>query len=279
MSEHLKISIVTPSLNQGKFIEENIQSVLNQHYPDFEHIVIDGGSSDGTIGILKRYPHLKWTSEPDRGQAHALNKGFAMAQGELIGWLNADDSYLPGAFEHVVGALDQSRHRWVVMGDVEMTDEDGSVLQVLENHPRKFHQLLRFWDSKLRIFHQPGLFFLKAILDRAGFLDERLYFAMDYDLWLRVSQKFEFYRVNAVFARYRLHGSSKSSEGWDAFMPEWELVSKRYVRQLPMHYRIYHLLCYTAFKANLGGWLPRRLRRLMGLPKSRTGSALAAPAR
>jgi glycosyltransferase involved in cell wall biosynthesis len=279
MSGHLKISIVTPSLNQGRFIEDNIQGILNQDYLNFEHIIIDGGSSDGTVDILKKYPHVKWVSEPDRGQSHALNKGFRMAQGDVIGWLNADDSYLPGTFELVVGALDKPRQRWVIIGDVEMTDEDGRVLQVLENHPRKFHQLLRFWDSKLRIFHQPGVFFLKDALDRVGLLDESLNFAMDYDLWLRVSQEFTFHRVNAVFAQYRLHGSSKSSGGWDAFMPEWELVSKRYVRQLTIYHRIYHQLCYAAFKANLGGWLPRRLRRLMGIPKSRTGRTFAASAR
>jgi glycosyltransferase involved in cell wall biosynthesis len=279
MSGHLKISVVTPSLNQEKFIEENIQSILNQNYPNFEHIIIDGGSSDRTIEILKRYPHVKWISEPDRGQADALNKGFRMAKGDVIGWLNSDDSYLPGTFELVARTLDKSRGRWVVMGDVEMTDEYGSVLEVLENKPKKFHQLLRFWDSKLRIFHQPGVFFSKEILERVGFLDESLYFAMDYDLWLRVSQKLEFHRVNAVFARYRLHGSSKSSRGWDAFMPEWELVSKRYTRELPMHYRVYHLVCCAAFKANLGGWLPRNLRKLMGLPKTRKALTAAAAKR
>ena len=103
-----KITIVTPSFNQGKFIDENIQSVLTQNYPNFEHIIIDGGSIDGTVDILKKYSHLKWVSEPDRGQASALNKGFRMATGDVIGWLNSDDSYLPGTFEVVARAFDKS---------------------------------------------------------------------------------------------------------------------------------------------------------------------------
>jgi len=103
-----KITIVTPSFNQGNFIDENIQSVLTQNYPNFEHIIIDGGSIDGTVDILKKYSHLKWVSEPDRGQASALNKGFRMATGDVIGWLNSDDSYLPGTFEVVARAFDKS---------------------------------------------------------------------------------------------------------------------------------------------------------------------------
>jgi glycosyltransferase involved in cell wall biosynthesis len=278
MREQPKISIVTPSFNQGKFIDQNIQSVLAQNYPDFEHIIIDGGSSDGTIDVLKKHPHLKWISEPDRGQAHALNKGFQMAQGEVIGWLNSDDSYLPGTFELVVRALDKSQGRWVVMGDVEMIDESGKRVTVLQNRPKEIRELLRFWDPDLRAVHQPGVFFYREILNDIGLLDETLYFAMDYDLWLRTRRKFAFHRVDAVFARYRLHGSSKSSRGWDAFMPEWELVSKRYVEELPMHYRVYHLVGWAAFKAGFGAWLPRRLRKWVGIPKTRIAKPLTSPA-
>ena len=99
-----KISIVTPSYNSAKFIEDCIQSVLKQNYPNFEHIVIDGGSTDGTVEILKQYPHLKWISEPDEGQSDALNKGFKMAEGDILGWLNADDVYLKNVF--------QLKHLW-----------------------------------------------------------------------------------------------------------------------------------------------------------------------
>src|SRR5882762_2861563 len=103
----MRISIITPSFNQGKFIEDAIQSVLIQNYPDIEHIVIDNCSTDNTMEVLKKYPHLKWISAKDRGQSDALNKGFDLATGEIIGWLNCDDFYLPGAFQTVHGILKQ----------------------------------------------------------------------------------------------------------------------------------------------------------------------------
>ena len=97
-----KISIITPSFNQGVFIEDSIRSVQEQNYPNFEHIILDGCSTDGTIEILKKYDHLIWSSEPDEGQSDAMNKGFNMASGDLIGWLNTDELYMPGAFNHLV---------------------------------------------------------------------------------------------------------------------------------------------------------------------------------
>src|ERR1700755_1492305 len=96
--QRMKISIITPSYNQGRFIEDAILSVLSQGYPDFEHIVIDNCSTDNTLDVLKKYPHVKWVSEPDRGQSNALNKGFGLSTGDVLGWLNCDDFYLPGAF-------------------------------------------------------------------------------------------------------------------------------------------------------------------------------------
>src|SRR5919202_749944 len=101
------VSVVTPSLNQGRYIEETIRSVLEQDYPRVEHIVVDGGSTDETLDVLRRYPHLRWVSEPDRGQADAVNKGFRIARGEIFGWLNADDLYVPGALAAGVAALRQ----------------------------------------------------------------------------------------------------------------------------------------------------------------------------
>jgi glycosyltransferase involved in cell wall biosynthesis len=265
-----KISIVTPSFNQGKFIDENIQSVLTQNYPNFEHIIIDGGSSDGTVDILKKYPHLKWVTEPDQGQASALNKGFRMATGDVIGWLNSDDSYLPGTFEVVARAFDKSLGWSVVMGDVQAMDESGRVIGLLQNKPESFRELLQFWYPGLRAFHQPGIFFSKEALNQVGLLDESLRFAMDYDLWLRMIQKYEFHRVDVIVATYRFHGASKSSLGWDSFRPEWERVSKRYVGKLSPSQQTLHFLLYAACRANIGRWLPPKVRRFVGLPKNKS---------
>ena len=120
------ISIVTPSLNQGAYIEENIKSVLEQKYPHFEHIIIDGSSTDGTIDILMKYGHVKWVSEKDNGQSEAINKGFKMAKGEIIGWLNSDDCYEPNTLFTVIQELNSAEHKYVVFGDCYAIDEKGN---------------------------------------------------------------------------------------------------------------------------------------------------------
>jgi len=118
------ISIVTPSFNQGAYIEENIKSVLRQNYPNFEHIIIDGSSTDGTIDILKKYDHLIWVSERDKGQSEAINKGFKTANGEIIGWLNSDDCYEPDAFSTIVRELNKAEDKYIVFGDCNLIDKN-----------------------------------------------------------------------------------------------------------------------------------------------------------
>src|SRR5438309_5772154 len=121
------VSVVTPSLNQGAYIEETIRSVLDQDYPRIEHIVVDGGSTDGTLEILRRYPHLTWVSEPDGGQADAVNKGFRLAEGEIFGWLNADDLYLPGTISAAVAVLRETGCG-LVHGGWRQIDEEGKTI-------------------------------------------------------------------------------------------------------------------------------------------------------
>src|SRR5258708_17772127 len=124
----MKISIITPSYNQGRFIEDAIQAVLAQDYPDFEHIIVDNCSSDNTLEILRKYPHLKWVSEPDEGQSDALNKGFGLSGGEVLGWLNCDDFYLPGAFHAAAEALrDEEIHG--VYSDLKFCDIDKNIVK------------------------------------------------------------------------------------------------------------------------------------------------------
>ena len=121
----LKISIITPSLNMGRFLEQSIQGVLYQNYSNWEHIVIDGGSQDETLAILKKYPHLKWISEPDRGLSDALNKGIRMATGDIIGWCCADDYYLPGAFKVCIDSFQNDPTLMFLYGDYRRIDADG----------------------------------------------------------------------------------------------------------------------------------------------------------
>src|SRR6202012_2755610 len=122
----MKISIITPSYNQGQFIEDAIRSVLDQGYPDFEHIVIDNCSTDGTLDVLRKYPHIKWVSEPDGGQSAALNKGFRMSTGDVLAWLNCDDFYLPGAFQAAAQALGAPAVDGVY-SDLQFCDVDGKI--------------------------------------------------------------------------------------------------------------------------------------------------------
>jgi glycosyltransferase involved in cell wall biosynthesis len=224
MSDELPlVSIVTPSLNQGRYLREALESVRAQTYAPIEHIVVDGGSTDETLDILRESDGVDWVSEPDRGQSHALNKGFARARGAILGWLNADDAYLPGAVEQAVGALHAGAG--LVYADVTRVDNFG-------DNPRRIRSRPRFdlWTELNEGcgIYSPAVFFTRAALDRAGPLDESLHLTMDYDLWLRIGKLLPVTRVDAIWAVQRLHPDAKTSMQFDAFWPERLRVSRRH---------------------------------------------------
>jgi glycosyltransferase involved in cell wall biosynthesis len=202
------VSIITPVLNGAKWIEYCIKSILNQDYPKIEHIIVDGGSTDETLEICQNYPHLIIHSQKDRGQSHAINKGFAMAQGEILAWLCADDEYEDGAVQSAVKAI-LSGHD-VAMGLSRFIDADGNLIA---EHPANVHpyydhsMFLRFW--KYNPISQPATFWTRKMWETCGPLRENLYFAMDYDLWLRMSQRSVFERVDAHISKYRIHPEAK----------------------------------------------------------------------
>jgi len=177
-----KISILTPSYNQGNYLEENILSILNQNYKNVEHIIIDGGSTDNTITVLKKYPHLKWVSEKDGGQADALNKGLALATGDIIGWINSDDYYLNNIFLTVVNLFANKNVQWIV-GNTLSCSEFGT--QRTENHVEKItvESLLKNPD----IVKQQGAFYRREAIAQVGGWNANLFMVMDYDLWIRLS--------------------------------------------------------------------------------------------
>ncbi|MHC1698303.1 MAG: glycosyltransferase [Geobacteraceae bacterium] len=221
-------SVVTPSFNQAQFIGQTIESVIIQDYPYWEHIVIDGGSDDGTVEVLKGYPHLKWMSEKDRGQSDAINKGFRVAQGDIIAWINSDDWYEPGAFKAVADFFIANPEKNIVMGDCNLVDDNGGVFDRVINHERGFDELKQHWVSR-SIPTQPAIFFRRNLLDEFGFLDESLHFAMDYDLWMRFSQKNRFYHINRTVANYRFHNDAKGGDqDWSKFVPDCRIVYDRY---------------------------------------------------
>jgi len=218
------VSIVTPSLNQGRFLREALESVRAQTYEPVEHIVVDGGSTDDTLEILESSEGVAWVSEPDRGQSHALNKGFAAARGEVLGWLNADDHYLPEAVAEGVRALAETG-AGLVYGDVTRVDGYGVNPRRIRSRPT--------WDLWTELnagcgIYSPSVFFTREALEAVGELDESLHLTMDYDLWLRIGKRFPVRHVDAVWAVQRLHDDAKTVSQYDEFWPERLKVSRRH---------------------------------------------------
>ena len=215
VSELPLVSIVTPSLNQGRYIEEAIVSVLEQDYPRVEHVVVDGGSTDETLEIIGRYPHLTWVSERDDGQAAAINKGFRMATGDVFGWLNADDYYLTGA---VSAAVEVLRHAEcaLVHGGWRQVDEHGALIRDVDPVPFDYQRQL----ERANVVCQPGSFFTRDAFWAVDGVDESYRYAMDYELWLKLGARFPVCHVERVQAAYRYHPRSKSTAEYDAFGPE-----------------------------------------------------------
>ncbi len=224
-----KISIVTPSFNQGQFIEETIRSVLDQNYPNLEYLVIDGGSTDQTIDIIRKYkPQLShWESEPDRGQVHAINKGLARATGNIFAFLNSDDIYLPGTLATVAKYFDEHPAAEWICGDTQMFGE-GRPTEVVHTVIPKSAAHCLSWAYTAP---QPGHFWKRELLG-AGF-DEAWRYDFDHDLYVRLllsGHKCE--HIAATFAGYRLHEASKTVAETDAFDEEFDRSAEVYESRL-----------------------------------------------
>jgi glycosyltransferase involved in cell wall biosynthesis len=180
------VSIITPSYNQADYLDLTIQSVLGQDYPHIEYIIVDGASTDGSVEIIRRHAGRLawWVSEPDRGQAEAINKGFQRASGEVIAWLNSDDLYLPGAVARAVRALQANPTLGLVYGDALTIDAQGKPLNWLSFGDWGLRELIRF-----RIICQPAVFMRRAVLERAGHLDPAYHMMLDHHLWIRMAQQ------------------------------------------------------------------------------------------
>ena len=209
MPDQPLVSIIMPSFNQDRFIAEAIESVLNQNYPHLECIVIDGGSSDGTTDILRRYGDcLRWISESDRGQSHALNKGWRMAQGEILGWLNSDDTYRPDAIQAVVKVFQIHPEVGGIYGDCDYISPTGEFLEKYETGLFDYDTFFRTSRSPIP---QPSMFIRRSVYEQIGPVNESLRLVMDWEYWLRTGMKYPILYLPQTLATFRVHGSSKSA--------------------------------------------------------------------
>jgi len=224
------VTVVTPSYNQGRFIEATILSVLNQNYPYVEYLVVDGGSTDSTLDILRKYEErLIWISEPDSGQSHAINKGFKAARGEILCWLNSDDTFEPGAIRHAVEALQEDKRVKMLYGHGNLIDEDGRLISLFP-YTRPFDLWALVYQ--LDFILQPTVFMRKDILEDVDYLDETLKWCMDWDLWIRIGSRSCVKFTDRVLANARIYGDTKTSTGGFPRLLEIISVLKRYRKGL-----------------------------------------------
>lgn len=210
-----QISIVTPSYNQGQFIERTILSVLSQGYPNLEYFVIDGGSTDGSLEIIKNYHQqiTYWESVPDRGQAHAINKGWRRAAGDIIAWINSDDYYLPGAFEKIASAYQKNPNAIGFIGICEFADAEGNIIgKGSKPIPFDLESILSGGD----IPGQPSVFLSRKVLNTIGYLNENFHYIMDWEYWLRMAEKYppeQYKKIDKPLAVFNTWEGGKTQSG------------------------------------------------------------------
>lgn len=215
------VSIITPSYNQADFLEQTIQSVLLQDYASLEYILVDGASSDNSLEIIHRYSDRLtwWLSEPDRGQAEAINKGLKRARGEIVAWLNSDDIYLPGAVAGAVAALEADPTLGMVYSDAITIDERGRPLNRLTFGNWGLTDL-----SAFRIICQPAVFMRRTVLEKAGFLDPDYHFMLDHELWLRLARLAPIQHISQIWAAARHHPGAKNVKQASGFSLETQRI-------------------------------------------------------
>lgn len=203
----MKVSVIIPSFNQGQFIEETLLSIINQEGIDKEIIVIDGGSTDNTVQVIKKYEEYLsyWISEDDKGQSDAINKGFTLATGDIVCWLNSDDLFVEGALRKVASFFNENPASHFIQGQVINFSSKEEKLILAERVSEK--EMI-----KRVAFHQPGVFWRGELLKKTGFIDESLYYCMDYDLWMRFYFSFKLDYIDAPLAKFRIHDNSKTND-------------------------------------------------------------------
>jgi len=245
------VTLITPSFNQGRFIGQAIESVLEQLTPEVEYLVVDGGSTDGTLDILHSYgDRLCWISEPDGGQSDALAKGFGRTRGEILGWVNSDDKLAPGALDKIIDTFTRHPRAGLVYGDGVLIDEAGIESGRAGSEPFDLWRLVNVADYIL----QPSAYFRRTAYEAAGGLDRNLRYAMDWDLWIRLARVAEVVYLPEVLACSRVwHGTKTFTGGWHRIAEISDVALRHTGRRFTPAVRQYAL--QTAGAA-LRCWLP-----------------------
>jgi glycosyltransferase involved in cell wall biosynthesis len=227
--QYPRISVVTPSYNQAAYLERTIRSVLNQGYPNVEYIIIDGGSTDGSVDIIKKYAkHLaSWVSEPDQGQTHAINKGLKIATGEWVGWQNSDDIYYPGSFFDLARAAATHPRADLIIGNMMLIDGQDCAIRDIRYVRPTYRALL----AEGMVLANQAAFWRRSIHDEVGFLNEEFACGFDYEWFLRLTQRHKAHHVNKIWGGLRRHGETKTSTIQERFDAEFRSILRG--RELP----------------------------------------------
>lgn len=246
-----------------------------QGYPNLEYIIVDGGSTDSTVEIIKKYEHhlAYWESERDRGQSHAINKGFARATGDILCWLNSDDYYLPDTLRTVAEALADRTGKFAVVGHCIQVYDDGRPPFEGKGKYEGLDRLLQFWKGYR--MHQPSIFWRREVFDRVGFLDESLHYTMDFDYWVRIARHFDFANLNRPLSCSTYHAQAKTGDNYARYNEEL-------MRRAPCYWPPKPHLTYYRMKISMYSFmvmLPRakRLRALASYYPRRAWSILSKP--
>jgi len=217
-----KISIITPSYNQAAFLERTIQSVLDQNYPNMEYIIIDGGSTDGSVDILKKYEKYLsyWISEKDAGQSHAINKGLQVATGDWLAWQNSDDTYQPGIFWELAEAAQRNPSSYLIIGNMNLINVDDVVVNNLIYVKPTYHSIL----AEGMVLTNQAAFWRRSLHAKIGFLNEDMHFGFDYEWFLRVLSSSRAAHVNRVWGNLRLHNDTKTANSQISFEKEYKSI-------------------------------------------------------
>jgi len=233
----MKVSVVTPSYNQGQFIERTLQSVASQTGVEIEHVVFDGGSTDETVDVLKEFsPPVRWVSKKDKGQTDALNQGIQATDGDIIGWLNSDDVYYPGTLARVVEYFEANPEVEVMYGLADYIDVDDHAFDDYPTEPWDFERL-----KETCFICQPALFFRRSVVDRFGLPDDTLHYCMDYEYWLRIANGgVQFAFLEEKLAASRLYAENKTMSAKVKVCTEINNVFIRHFGKVPDKWLIHY---------------------------------------